>query len=126
MKNVHLRVAAVVLFSSCVITSGSFASTNDAQGLAPEQNIAPEGSREQTFESPEMCLNESAQGDAFESPDMIPLASYQDCVNTCKAGIVAIEAMCRFIPDPRAKALCWAARFTTPACIGFCGWYFGK
>lgn len=134
VKKFHLRIAAIVLFSSFAATSGSFASTHDAQGVSPvahEQNTMPLDLPEQAFEafeSAEMCLDENAQGvgDPFESPNMMPLASYQDCANTCKAGIVAIEAMCRFIPDPRAKAACFLARFTVPACIGFCGWYFGK
>ncbi len=123
MKSFRLRIAAIVAFSSFAASSGSFASTQDTH-----EPVAPLDPREQGFDSAEMCLDENARNvsDPFEGPNMMPLASYQDCVNTCKAGIVAIEAMCRFIPDPRAKVICFGARFTVPACIGFCGWYFGK
>ncbi len=131
MKKLHLRIAAIVAFSSLAASLGSFAAARDTHELSkvePEQTVAPLEPHEHAVESLEMCPDESAQrvSDPFDGPNMVPLATYQDCVNTCKAGVVAIEAMCRFIPDPRAKAACFLARFSVPACIGFCGWYFGK
>lgn len=43
------------------------------------------------------------------------------CLTACDQGIAAIEQFCRSLPpDPRIRALCWAARWSKPACRGFC------
>jgi RHS repeat-associated protein len=44
----------------------------------------------------------------------------KDCLNACAKGITAIEAFCRSLPDPRARAICWANRWSKPLCQGFC------
>jgi hypothetical protein len=125
MANFLLRVAAVVALGLFATASGAFAATHDAAlalQSAQEQPIEPlEESDADEYEN-------ECKGNvyAFEGPNLTPLATYQDCVNTCKAGVVAIEAMCRFIPDPRVKTICFASRFSVPVCIGFCGWYFGQ
>lgn len=116
-KSVLLRIATLVPLSLFATTSGAVAATYDA-ALTQGQPIESVGDDYGNTYNGNVC--------PLESSNLTPLATYQDCVTTCKAGIVAIEAMCRFIPDPRARAICWGARFTTPACIGFCGWYYGK
>jgi hypothetical protein len=148
MTKFLLRVAAVVVATSFVMASGALASTYDESTVFPrayEETVEPleinlgenqqcredDGSAIASFSQrtsdPDKCGNEyNATIDAYDSSNLTPLATYQDCITTCKAGVVAIEAMCRFIPDPRAKAACFLARFTVPACIGFCGWYFGN
>jgi hypothetical protein len=124
MQRKLLGMVGVFVFGSFAATSGALAAPQDTPQVAESvtQKVEP---LQMSFDvTPDRVCDEYA--DPIRNPDVLPLATYQDCVNTCKAGIVAIEAMCRFIPDPRAKALCWAARFTTPACIGFCGWYYSK
>ena len=47
------------------------------------------------------------------------------CLDACKAGGEAIRAFCNSLPDPRARALCWANRWSVPACQGICYLLFG-
>ncbi|OQW65513.1 MAG: hypothetical protein BVN28_01575 [Nitrospira sp. ST-bin4] len=42
------------------------------------------------------------------------------CLDACEAGGRAIEQFCRSLKDPRARALCWANRWSVPACKGIC------
>ena len=47
------------------------------------------------------------------------------CLDACAAGGRAIENFCRLLKDPRARALCWANRWSVPACQGVCYLLFG-
>jgi RHS repeat-associated protein len=42
------------------------------------------------------------------------------CLDACEAGGRAIENFCRSLPDPRARGLCWASRWSVPVCKGMC------
>jgi RHS repeat-associated protein len=48
------------------------------------------------------------------------------CLDACEAGGRAIENFCRSIPDPRARGLCWASRWSVPVCKGMCFALFGR
>jgi RHS repeat-associated protein len=48
------------------------------------------------------------------------------CLDACEAGGRAIENFCRSLPDPRARGLCWASRWTVPVCKGMCYALFGR
>jgi hypothetical protein len=61
-------------------------------------------------------------GVSSRAPDPTKL---QQCLNVCNQGRTAIENFCRSLPDPRIRALCWAARWTVPACTGFCYYVWG-
>jgi len=65
----------------------------------------------------------SLYGTAATNPDPVKL---QECLNVCNQGITAIEQFCRALPDPRWRALCWAARWSATACRGFCYLIWGS
>jgi RHS repeat-associated protein len=48
------------------------------------------------------------------------------CLDACEAGGRAIENFCRSLPDPRARGLCWASRWSVPVCKGMCYALFGR
>jgi RHS repeat-associated protein len=48
------------------------------------------------------------------------------CLDACEAGGRAIENFCRSLPDPRARGLCWASRWSVPVCRGMCYALFGR
>ena len=49
------------------------------------------------------------------------------CVAACEEGIEATEEFCRSLPEPRARALCWAtALLGGAACNGTCYALFGS
>ncbi len=143
MSKFHQGIAIVVLFSSFAATSlASAHDTQDDSQVAHAQTVGPLETCTEEYSQHDDCndfantcsiheIESDAYGitsqcnvDAFDRPDLMALATYQQCENACKAGIVAIEAFCRVVPDPRVRAACWAARFSTPVCIGFCKWYF--
>jgi hypothetical protein len=54
-----------------------------------------------------------------------PEQTLAQCLAACQAGSAAIEAFCRVVVHPAAKAACWGVVYAGPvACSGFCYWYF--
>jgi hypothetical protein len=67
-------------------------------------------------------ITEPAESPGIEARDL----TRGQCKNACALGVDAMEKICRAIPHPVGKAICWglAAGLETPvgeaACIAFC------
>ena len=62
---------------------------------------------------------------AEEDWEHYPEQTLAQCLAACQAGSTAIEAFCRVVVHPAAKAACWGVVYAGPvACSGFCYWYF--
>lgn len=119
MKCVMALVAIMVATAGCTVAVDSDDGAGGDATVAEEQ-AAPDAVDETA--EPLASVEDAESSPVDDTPSAV--SEQERCLKACKAGIEAIENFCRSLPDPEVRAACWAARFNTLTCIGFCYWYF--